>query len=120
MKKNYHLVLFLLLLSTARLLSQHIPDLPGKLISTTHFYTFSGKAAPQSIDELETILSKIEFVSQAKVKYKPEKEMGQVIIIVKQPIVVRENQKEFNPTSIKKTLISLGFTPIQYSKEASR
>lgn len=120
MKKIYQFVLFLLFINSTRLVSQQISTSQTQEISSTHFYTFEGKASQEKLDELEQILAKMEFVVQAKVKYKAEKEMGQVIMTVKQPVVVRENQKEFSPTRIKKTLISLGFSPIEYTKGESR
>lgn len=82
-----------------------------------HYYTFEGNASQDKLDELERNLSKLEYVSEAKVKYKYEKEMGQVILITKEKLITSERENGFSPPIIKRTIINLGLIPIQYSME---
>ncbi|MES2513190.1 MAG: hypothetical protein V4580_03565 [Bacteroidota bacterium] len=87
-----------------------------KEIIKTHYYTFEGSATPSKLDELQLALAALEFVTEAKVKYKTEKSAGQIIVITKEQQVVSENQKEFSPPVLKRTIISQGLTPLEYTK----
>jgi hypothetical protein len=82
-----------------------------------HYYTFEGVAGQDKLDELEQTLLNLDYVSEAKVKYKNEKSMGQVILITKEKPLLSERDKGFSPTIIKKTIINMGLSPIQYTSE---
>ncbi len=82
---------------------------------TMHYYTFEGTADQEKISNLEQNLLKLDFVSQAKVKYKNEKNMGQIILVVKEKTITSENDKIFSPTSIKQTILKSGLSPMEYS-----
>lgn len=86
-----------------------------KEIIKTHYYTFEGNATQEKLDGLQQALVQLDFVTEAKIKYKFEKNAGQIIILTKEQTVVTENQKEFSPTIIKKTIINFGLMPIQYT-----
>lgn len=86
-----------------------------KEIIKTHYYTFDGNATQEKLDGLQQALVQLDFVTEAKIKYKFEKNAGQIIILTKEQTVVTENQKEFSPTIIKKTIINFGLMPIQYT-----
>lgn len=116
MKKRSVLSFLFFTFLSLNIFSQQRPAAIGKKeITTLHYYTFEANASQDRLDALEKTLSELEFVSEAKVKYKPEKSMGQVMLLVKQPQVTSENQKEFSPTVIKRTLINMGFTPVEHS-----
>lgn len=87
----------------------------GTPIIKTHYYTFQGNANQQQLDKLEQVLMRIEFVSEAKVKYKPEKNMGQIIFITKEFETVKEGDRTFSPTSVKQAILQNGLMPMQYS-----
>lgn len=82
---------------------------------TMHYYTFEGNINQEKIEEFEKVLSKIEFVSQAKVKYKLEKNMGQIVLVVKEKNITNEGDKSFSPTSIKQAILKNGLVPMEYS-----
>lgn len=82
---------------------------------TMHYYTFEGNANQDKLDDMEKSLSKLEFVSEAKVKYKFEKSMGQIVLIVKEKDMTSEGDKTFSPATIKQTIIKNGFSPMEYS-----
>ncbi len=82
-----------------------------------HYYTFEGVAGQDKLDELEQSLAKLEFAVEAKVKYKNEKGMGQVVLITKERPLLHERDKGFSPTVIKKVIINAGLSPIQHSSE---
>ena len=119
MKNWSYLVLVLsFLTSTPLFAQQRVNTSTSQENKTIHYYSFEAKNTNQDVlNNLEETLSRFDFVTQAKVKYKPENGMGQIIVLVTQPLITSENQAEFQPTQLKKTLINFGFTPIQYSKE---
>lgn len=80
-----------------------------------HYYTFEGVANQDKIDELEQALLKLDFVSEAKVKYKIEKNMGQIVLVVKEKTILSEGDKSFSPTSIKQTILRNNLTPGEYT-----
>jgi len=82
---------------------------------TMHYYTFEGNMNQEKIEEFEKLLLKIEFVSQAKVKYKSEKNMGQIVLVVKEKSISEEGDKSFSPTSIKQAILKNGLAPMEYT-----
>ena len=82
-----------------------------------HYYSFQGQASPEQLDFLQQELRNMEFVTEAKIEYKPEKSAGQVRLITRENAVVSEGDKQFNAVNIKRTLISKGFMPVEYHKE---
>lgn len=82
---------------------------------TMHYYTFEGAASQDKLNELESALSLLDMVSEAKVKYKPEKNMGQILLKVKEKNITSEGDKSFSPTSIKQTIIKNGLMPMEYT-----
>lgn len=82
---------------------------------TMHYYTFEGNMNQEKIEAFEKVLLKIEFVSQAKVKYKTEKNMGQIVLVVKEKNVTNEGDKTFSPTSIKQAILKNGLAPMEYT-----
>lgn len=117
MKKSVLLFFYFSIFCFSQTFAQQKHPGTTKEIIKTHYYTFQAQVNDERIIELEQALSKLEFITQAKVKYKPEKGMGQLMVISSNPQVIRENQKEFSPTILKKTLINLGFMPLEYSFE---
>ena len=82
---------------------------------TMHYYTFEGNGAQEKLDAMEVALLNLDMVSEAKVKFKFEKNMGQIVLIVKEKTITSEGDKSFSPTSIKQTIIKSGYTPMEYS-----
>lgn len=97
--------------------SQEVNTLGPNEFFMMHYYTFEGNASQDKLDELEKALAKLEFVSEAKVKYKFEKSMGQVVLITKEKLLISERDNGFSPTIIKKTIINVGLIPIQHSAQ---
>lgn len=87
----------------------------GTPIIKTHYYTFQGNANQQQLGNLEQTLMRVEFVSEVKVRYKPEKNMGQIIFVTKEFEVIKEGDRTFSPTSVKQAIIKSGLMPMEYS-----
>lgn len=116
MKHKYSFLLIILFLSLYNSsFSQEKNTLAPNEFFTMHYYSFEGLANQDKLDELEKSLLKIEFVSEAKVKYKIEKNMGQIVLVVKEKTITREGDKSFSPTSIKQIILRNGLSPMEYS-----
>lgn len=108
-------LLFFIFLSTVLFSQQYNTSGLSKEITKTHYYTFEGNASQDKLDELQQALTKLEFVTEAKVKYKFEKSAGQVVLVTKEPEISREDQKGFNAPDIKRTISRLGLSPGDYT-----
>jgi hypothetical protein len=95
--------------------SQNNSNLEANEFKTLHYYTFEGTASQDKINELEVSLLKIEFVSEVKVRYKSEKNSGQIVMVVKEKTINQEGDKSFSPTSIKQVILSSGLIPGEYT-----
>ena len=80
-----------------------------------HQYTFEGNLDQNKIDLLELSLSKIEFVVEAKIKYKLEKKTGLISLVVRENNNPQETHVGFSPTSIKQIILQNGLVPNSYS-----
>ena len=107
------LVLFLSLYNNTFAQEKH--TLAQNEFFTMHYYTFEGNGAQDKLDEMENVLAKLDMVSEAKVKFKSEKNQGQIVLVVKEKVISSEGDKSFSPTSIKQTILKSGFTPMEYS-----
>lgn len=115
--KNTLSYLFLILLFSFsnRSFSQEKNVLGPNEFFTMHYYTFEGNGAQDKLDAMEQSLLSLDMVSEAKVKFKSEKNQGQIVLVVKEKTVTSEKDKTFSPTSIKQTILKSGFTPMEYS-----
>lgn len=82
-----------------------------------HYYSFSGSASQEQIESLQQEVAKIKFVTEAKVQYKSEKGLGELRVLTSEVPVKGENEPEFSPVLLKRTLASMGFEPNEYRSE---
>lgn len=116
MKNKFAFLLLLLCFFLTKLtFSQEKNTLGPNEFFMMHYYTFEGAIDQTKIDALEQNLLKLQFVLEAKVKYKPEKNMGQIVLVVKEKTVTSEGDKVFSPTSVKQAILSHGLSPMEYS-----
>lgn len=116
MNNKFSILYFLLFLCVFNSsFSQENNKLEPNEFLTMHYYTFEGNLTPEKIEEFEKVLLSIEFVTQAKVKYKSEKKMGQIALVVKEKNITKEGDKNFSPTSIKQAILKNGLSPMEYS-----
>ncbi len=116
MKNKFKFILFALFLCFNGLVfSQEKNSLKTNEFYVMHYYTFEGNLNQDKITEMEQVLSKIEMVEQAKIKYKTEKNMGQIVLLVREKTLVNEGDKSFSPTSIKQVILKNGLAPGEYS-----
>lgn len=85
-------------------------------IVTNHSYIFKGVLSPEKLSVIEQQMLRIEFVTEAKIKYKSEKSMGQILFVTREKSITKEGQKTFSPTSVKQLLLQNNLTPAEYSQ----
>lgn len=113
--KLYKLLIALLSCIAFTSFSQTANELNQNEFLIIHYYSFEGIASQDKLDALEQSLAKLDFVIEAKVKYKFEKSFGQITLVVKDKEMKSEGDKTFSPASIKQAIIKNGFTPIDHS-----
>lgn len=116
MKTKYvsFIVFLICLLSTTHIYSQNNQ---AKKTTTLYTYTFSGEMNGSSITQMETALQQLTNVTEAKVKYKEEKQQGQLMVIVKELPRKSEGDILFEPIDLKKTIAEFGLMPKEIHSE---
>jgi len=86
--------------------------------SQNYSYSFSGEMDISQISNYEKECMKFNQVKAVKIKYKPDSQKGEVIIVTKE--IPKDQRREgmvlFQPTDIKKFLISKGLTPMNFKE----
>lgn len=80
-------------------------------VTTMYYYDFSGELSATSISQIEAEVSQLINVSETKVKYKEEKQLGQLVVIVKEKPRKSEGDILFQPTDLKKIISQHGLMP---------
>ena len=112
MKLLKPLILFFhLLIFGATFLVAQTNATPQQEITTKYYYDFSGKLSTSTIDQIETEIRQLTHVTEAKVKYKEEKQLGQLVVIVKEKPRNSEGDVLFQPTDLKKIISQHGLMP---------
>ncbi len=81
--------------------------------SKKYQYIFSGTLLPETKSAIEQHLLRNPEVTEAKIKYKPEKEMGELIFIVIPQPTSGEEYKAFSLSEVKKLLQQYNLSPIE-------
>lgn len=112
MKLLKPLILFfhLLIIGSTFLFAQTTTT-PQQEVTTMYYYDFSGELSATTISQIETEVNQLVNVSEAKVKYKEEKQLGQLIVIVKEKPRKSEGDILFQPTDLKKIISQHGLMP---------
>ena len=86
------------------------------LYSQTYSYSFEGDLNPSKIAMYEKECLKFKQVSSVKIKYKPDSQKGEIIIVTKfKPKTQRqEGVEQFQPTDFKKFIINKGLSPLYF------
>lgn len=109
--RNSLVVLFFLF--SASILSQTTESTGQKKL---YRYTFNGELLPELKTELEGKILKLEFVSEAKIKYKPDSQKGEIILKVSDYIKSSEgDNRGFSVVELKKLILSYNITPLEFT-----
>ncbi len=84
---------------------------PQQEVTTMYYYDFSGELSATTITQIETEVSQLINVFETKVKYKEEKQLGQLVVIVKEKPRKSEGDLLFQPTDLKKIISQHGLMP---------
>lgn len=84
---------------------------PQQEVTTMYYYDFSGELSATTISQIETEVNQLVNVSEAKVKYKEEKQLGQLVVIVIEKPRKSEGDILFQPTDLKKIISQYGLMP---------
>lgn len=82
-----------------------------KLIQKTYYYSFADVNNQEDMNGLVFDLERIKDVVKVKLNYKPEKEAGEVIVIIIEPERTAEGEVFFSPKQIKDLIIQHHLTP---------
>lgn len=83
----------------------------AKNIQKTYYYSFSDVTNQDDMDGLVSDLEQIKDVVKVKLNYKPEKNAGQIILIIIEPERTFEGEEFFSPKQIKDLIIQHHLTP---------
>lgn len=83
--------------------------------SQDYSYSFSGDFSSEQIELLESKVSKVNHVTAAKVKYKSDRNAGEILITV-EPVTKESQERDdvFSPADVKSILLDLGLNPISF------
>lgn len=85
--------------------------------SKMYEYRFTGKLAAMEIEQLREAILKMDFVKEAKVVYKSEKNAGQVRLVTLEKFTSTDMPFQFSILGLKELLISKNLFPEEYSSE---
>jgi hypothetical protein len=74
-------------------------------------YTFEGTLLLENVTLFEQRISQLNYVSSAKVKYKPDSHKGEIFIEVNEPAKASEGDKTFDIIELKKLIQSYNLNP---------
>ncbi len=79
-------------------------------------YTFSGELTSQLKADLEKAVSQLNYVTECKVKYKPEANGGELFLFTEERTAVSESDNVgFNILELKKLILSFNITPLEFN-----
>lgn len=108
--KTLLLLLNLVIFSPTFLLAQ-TTNTSQQEVTSMYYYDFSGELSATNISQIETEVNQLVNVYEAKVKYKEEKQLGQLVVIVKERPRKSEGDILFQPTDLKKIISQHGLMP---------
>lgn len=84
----------------------------------TYQIIFNGTLTSDQKSSLELSLNRADFVKQSKVRYKPEKNAGEIILEVNREVRQKgEEIQEFDPTRIKKILSEFQLEIVEFNRK---
>lgn len=79
---------------------------------------FNGSLNSDQKNSLELTLNREDFVKQSKVRYKPEKNAGEIVLVVSREVRQKgEEIQEFDPTRIKKILSDFQLEIVEFNRK---
>jgi hypothetical protein len=86
--------------------------------NSTYQIIFNGALTSEQKSSLESTLNRADFVKQSKVRYKPEKNAGEIVLVVSREVRQKgEEIQEFDPTRIKKILSDFQLEIVEFNRK---
>ena len=88
-------------------------DIKAEPVKIYH-YKFGGALSSEASENLRNDILKMLFVTEVKVEYKAEKQMGQVKVVTKEHFINNDTDFQFNISGLNELLSKHNLTPIEY------
>lgn len=90
---------------------------PAHITETSKMYSyqFTGNLTPTEITSLKDEVSKMLFVKEVKMEYKPEKSAGQLRLVTLEKFTNNDNPFQFSIFDLKELLIKKKLMPVDYT-----
>lgn len=110
-------IIIIVILTPFFLFAQKIETTKVLEHTQTYRYSFSGAMDSIFINEISAQVGKLDGVIQAKGRYKIEKSMGEIFIIISDlPQEENSEQKPFSPIDVKAILLKNKLTPLDFNR----
>jgi hypothetical protein len=118
MKRIYFLALLAVFAMFSFSLNAQNSTVP-QTVKKTFFYSFENASSELQIEALKRNVSFLKGVTEVKSEYKPEKGMGQIMVVVIEQSRASEGDKLFDITQLKAAIIQNNLSPLELTQEES-
>lgn len=89
----------------------------AKETSKMYYYQFEGQLTPETSEIMRNEILALQFVTEAKIDYKPEKSAGQVRLLATEKFTSVDTDFEFSIYNLKQLLVRFNLIPSVYRSE---
>jgi len=118
MKRIYFLALLAVFAMFSISVKAQNPTVP-QTVKKTFFYSFENVSSETQIESLKRNVSFFKGVTEVKSEYKPEKGMGQIMVVVIEKTRTAEGDVLFDITQLKAAIIQNNLSPLELTQEES-
>jgi hypothetical protein len=118
MKRIYFLALLAVFAMSSFSLNAQNSTVP-QTVKKTFFYSFENASSESQIEALKRNVSFLKGVTEVKSEYKPEKGMGQIMVVVIEQSRASEGDVLFDITKLKAAIIQNNLSPLELTQEES-
>lgn len=113
------LVIIILITTSNNLIAQDqiIKEENHQQTSKMYDYEFTGMLNTSQQEQLRLEVANMQFVTEAKIYYKPEKGSGMIRLLTKEYYTNSDTDFEFNIYNLKMLISKFNLTPIEYRSE---
>jgi len=83
----------------------------NQLIQTIYYYSFKAEMNAVATNNIEQEVKQLKGVIKVKIQFKPEKKVGELIVVVQEKKRSSEGDVLFQPVDLKRILATNGFIP---------
>jgi hypothetical protein len=116
MKLNAFAIFIFVFLAKGQIFSQ-TTSAEGEPTKKILFYTFSGPASLEELQALQKDVLLVTDVKEVKAEYKVEKKLAQLRVVFIERKKIREGDKDFDFSEIKKLILKYNYVPGDFKVE---